>query len=106
MSPKNLWIAALIASPVLIVLPPQAAQAQASFDLRVGRPPPPPREFTPLPPRRGYVATPGYWRWNGRRHVWVDGSYIRERRGYRYAEPRWDQDRDAYRFRRGHWERG
>lgn len=106
MSLKNLWVAALIASPVLIALPPQVAHAQASFNLRVGPPPPPPRVVAEPRGRRGYVWAPGYWQWNGRRHVWVNGSYVRERRGYRYVAPSWDRDRDAYRFRRGHWERG
>ena len=101
---RNLWIAALIASPALLA-PPQTAAAQ-SFNLRIGTPPPPPRVIVEPRPRRGYVWAPGYWKWNGRRHVWIDGAYIRERRGYRYVEPGWDQDRDAYRFRRGRWERG
>ncbi len=105
MSLRSLWIAAFVASPALAALPPQVAQAQTAFNLRIGRPPPP-RVIAPLPPRRGYVATPGYWNWNGRRHVWVDGSYVRERRGQRYVAPQWNQDRGAYRLQRGHWERG
>ncbi len=103
---KKIWIAALIASAPLIALPPQVAHAQASFDLRIGTPPPPPRVIVQPSPRRGYVWAPGYWRWNGRRHVWVDGTYVRERRGYRFVEPHWDRDGDRYGFRRGHWERG
>ena len=105
MSLRNVWIAALIASPLTIALPPQTAHAQAAFNLRIGTPPPPPRVVVQPRARRGYVWAPGYWKWNGRRHVWVDGGYIRERRGYRYVAPGWDQDRDAYKFRRGHWER-
>lgn len=106
MSLRSLWIAALIASPLATALPPQIAHAQASFNLRIGVPPPPPRVFVQPQFCRGYVWAPGYWRWNGRRHVWVDGAYLRERRGYRYVAPGWDQDRDAYRFRRGRWARG
>ena len=99
---KKLLLAALIASPLLMS---QAANAQ-SFDLRIGTPPPPPRVVVVPAPRPGYVWAPGYWNWQGRRHVWNDGHWERERRGYRYVEPAWTPDGDRYGFRRGHWERG
>ncbi len=90
----------------LSAVPLESARAQASFDLRIGTPPPPPRVVVePPPPRRGYVWAPGYWNWNGRRHVWVDGNWVRERRGYHYAAPEWRQDGDRYGFRRGRFER-
>jgi len=100
----SLALAALVAAPLFAALPAEQAQAQASFDLRIGTPPPPPRVVEAPPPRAGYAWAPGYWRWNGRRHVWVDGYWIRERRGYHYVGPRWDPDRDRYRFHGGHWE--
>lgn len=102
---RMLLLAAVLASPLLAVLPMGSAQAQASFDLRIGTAPPPPRVIAPPPPRVGYVYAPGYWQWNGRRHVWVDGRYYRERRGYRYEANRWDRDGDRYRFHRGGWVR-
>lgn len=105
MNTRHLLLAALVASPLMMALPPQAAQAQ-SFDIRIGTPPPPPRVVVaPPPPRRGFVYVPGYWNWNGRRHVWVDGTWVRERRGYHYAAPEWHPDGDRYGFRRGRWER-
>ena len=105
MNARKLLLAAMIASPLMVAMPMQAAHAQASFDLRIGTPPPPPRVIAPPPPRRGYVWAPGYWNWNGRRHVWLDGHWERERRGYRYVEPQWRPDGDRYGFQRGHWER-
>jgi hypothetical protein len=101
---RMLLLAAILASPLLAVLPTEQANAQARFDIRIGTPPPPPRVIEARP-RAGYVYTPGYWQWNGRRHVWVDGRYVRERRGYRWDESRWDNDGDRYRFHRGGWVR-
>lgn len=99
---KKLLLAALIASPLLVT---QVAHAQ-SFDIRIGQPPPPPRVVVVPGPRAGYVWAPGYWNWEGRRHVWREGHWERQRRGQRYVEPAWTPDGDRYGFRRGHWERG
>ena len=102
---RKLLLAAAIASPLFVAIAPTPAAAQASFDLRIGTPPPPPRAVYVPPPRRGFVWAPGYWAWNGRRHVWHDGHWERERRGYRYVPPEWREDGGQYGFRRGGWER-
>ena len=82
------------------------SQAQVVGEIRIGPPPEPRYEVLP-PPRRGYIWTPGYWRWNGYRHVWVRGEYIRIRPGYRYMPPRWERrDEGDWRFRERRWERG
>ncbi|MEP6739295.1 MAG: YXWGXW repeat-containing protein [Caldimonas sp.] len=75
-----------------------------SLDIRVG-PPAPRVELVPAP-RRGYLWTPGYWDWRGRRHVWVGGNWVRERPGYVYAHPGWVQEGDHWRLNRGAWNRG
>ena len=103
MNAKKILLAAMLASPLLMALPPQAAQAQV-FDLRIGTPPPPPRVVEAPPPRPGFVFAPGYWDWQRGRHVWREGHWERERRGYHYAAPEWHPDGDRYGFRRGHWE--
>jgi hypothetical protein len=105
MTLHKLLFAALIALPLSVALPGPAARAQASFDLRIGTPPPPPRVIAPPPPRVGYVWVPGYWRWNGHRHVWIEGRYVRERRGYHYVAPEWVPEGGAYRFHEGGWVR-
>ena len=97
---RKLLLAAAVAAPLFVA---QAAHAQV-FDLRIGTPPPPPRVVVAPPPRPGYVWTPGYWNWEGRRHVWHDGVWVRERRGYHYVAPEWRPDGGQYGFRRGHWE--
>ncbi|PUA18176.1 YXWGXW repeat-containing protein [Glaciimonas sp. PCH181] len=82
------------------------SEAQAQVVVGVGVAPPPPRYEVIPPPRGGFVWAPGFWRWNGRRHVWVGGHYIRARPGYRYYEPRWERgDRGDWRFRERGWER-
>jgi hypothetical protein len=99
---RKLVLAALIAAPLLVA---QTAHAQV-FDLRIGTPPPPPRVVEVPAARPGYVWAPGYWNWEGRRHVWHDGNWIRERRGYHYVAPAWEPVGHEYGFHRGHWERG
>jgi hypothetical protein len=101
MNARKIVLAALIAAPLFAA---QAAHAQ-SFDIRIGTPPPPPRVVVVPAPRPGFVWAPGYWFWNGRRHVWHEGTWVRERRGYHYVAPEWRPDGDHYGFRRGHWER-
>ncbi len=42
------------------------------------QPPPPPVarvEAPGPPPAPGYVWVPGYWDWNGRNYVWINGRY-------------------------------
>ncbi len=73
------------------------------YDVAVA-PPPPQVEVAPAV-RVGFVWAPGYWSWNGSRHVWVGGHYIRARPGYRWRADHWEQRGGRYHFERGHWER-
>jgi hypothetical protein len=68
--------------------------------------PPAPRVEVVPAPRAGYVWAPGYWQWNGHRHVWHNGSWMRERRGYVYSAPAWVEHDGRWEFRRGAWARG
>jgi len=67
----------------------------------------PPRARTEVvpPSRSGYVWTPGYWRWEGRRHVWVPGHWMRERPGYYWVPERWVSKNGRHQFEPGRWER-
>jgi len=83
-----------------------AAPASAiGIDIQIAPPPPPPNVIIP-PPRMGFVWAPGYWRWNGRRHVWVAGHWLRARPGWHWVPEHWVEHRGHYRFVRGHWARG
>ena len=109
MNYKNIVLAVLLttsAASAVLMAPVAQAQVRGSVDIRIGTPPPPPRYESAPPPRRGYVWAPGYWAWDGHRHVWVGGHWERVRRGYHhYAPPGWHQDPDGWRFNRGGWER-
>jgi hypothetical protein len=66
--------------------------------------PPQPRVIVAPPPRAGFVWAPGYYRWDGHRHVWVDGHFIRERRGWHWVPEHWDEHHGRYHFEPGRWE--
>lgn len=89
--------------PVIAAVAALAPPALADVYVRVA-PPPPQVEVIPEP-RLGYVWTPGYWQWRGRRHVWVDGHWVRARAGYRWAPDVWYNDGGRWIYTRGHWVR-
>jgi hypothetical protein len=78
--------------------------ASLSVDVDVA---PPPAVYEQLPPREGYVVTPGYYRFDAdtHKHVWVKGGYERERRGEHYVAPEWREENGHYHFNEGHWDR-
>ena len=88
---------------VLAGMHPGTAQAAIGIDIDVA--PPAPRVIVAPPPRPGFVWAPGYWRWNGHRHVWRDGYWVRERRGYHWVPDGWSSNGGHYHYSRGHWER-
>lgn len=85
------------------LLSPVASQAAVVVDIDVA--PPPPRVVVAPPPRVGYVWAPGYWRWNGHRHVWIEGRWVHERRGYHWVPDAWVAVGPHWHYQRGHWER-
>jgi hypothetical protein len=100
---KTLLAAGLVAAALgMMSIPTCAAPVGIMIDVA----PPPPRVEVLPAPRRGYAWVPGYWNWVGHRHVWVRGTWVRERRGYVYAEPRWMERDGHWEFRRGEWARG
>jgi WXXGXW repeat (2 copies) len=80
---------------------PARGRAYVDIDVR----PPPERVLVVPAPRRGYAWAPGYWRWNGRRHVWVEGRWVRERPGYHWVPAHWEERHNRWHFEDGHWER-
>ena len=55
-------------------------------------------------PRVGFVWAPGYWNWQGHRHVWVKGHYIHERHGHHWVNDNWEQRDGRWHYERGHWD--
>jgi len=71
----------------------------------VDTPPPPPIvEVQPAMPFGGAVWVPGYWHWNGSRHMWVSGRWSARPAGYGWEEGRWEHRGDGKWVQRpGHW---
>ena len=70
----------------------------------IGFAPPAPREEVILAPPAGYVWSPGFWNWSGRRHAWVAGRNIRERQGRHWVADHWEQRGLRWRYEPGHWD--
>ena len=68
----------------------------------VGRPTPV-YEAVPVP-RAGYVWAPGFWGWEGSRHVWHAGNWMPERHGYHWVPDRWAQVHGGWHHEVGHWD--
>lgn len=97
---KKLLIAALLASSLGSITIP------ASSAVVIVREAPPERRAERVPQaRRGYVWVPGHWDWRGNRHVWVKGKYIRNRSGYVYNAPSWEERDGRWHMSRGQWAR-
>ena len=99
---KPLFATALLALSAA-AFAPAVASAQVGVSVVIGNAPPPPR-FESIPaPRSGYVWAPGYWSWNGYRHVWIGGRWEVERVGSYYRPSEWVQDGGGWRFVPGGW---
>jgi WXXGXW repeat (2 copies) len=84
----------------------QTAAAQVRGVVTIREAPPPLRNEAVPAPRRGYHWVPGYWNWQGRRHVWHAGTWVRARPGYAYTNPSWVERDGRWEFQRGRWARG
>ena len=82
-------------------------EARTYVDVGIDIAPPAPREER-IVVRRGYVWTPGYYRWNEgvRQHEWVAGTYVAERPGYVWRPHRWERGPEGHwHFIEGGWDR-
>ena len=69
-------------------------------------PPPPPNEVMPPPPGPPafMVWQPGFWRWNGRRYIWIRGHYARAPYvGAVWLPGHWVMRPRGWVWIRGHW---
>ena len=84
---------------------PLAVQSK-NIDFNVNIAPPAP-VYEQMPVRRGYVVTPGYYRYDHQHHahVWVKSKYERARRGEHYVAPEWREHEGRYGFSQGRWEK-
>ena len=98
---KKLLIAAVMASSLGTIAAPSFADV-----IVVRTAPPPPRTEAIPQARRGYTWAPGHWDWNGRRNVWVKGTWVRDRPGYVYNPTRWEERDGRWTVERGGWRKG
>jgi len=107
MSMRNVLLCASIAlSPVAMPAVAQVYVTPPSVNIHLPVPPPPPR-FEAVPaPRPGYVWAPGYWGWEGQRHVWAPGRHIEARPGHSWVADGWQERDGRHHFAPGRWEQG
>jgi hypothetical protein len=93
----------ILLSALLAAAAATPAMAQISININLA-PPQPQYEAVPvLAPSQ--VWAPGYWAWNGERHVWVRGRPIASREGHRWAPDHWEQRGNGYYRQPGYWVR-
>ncbi|HET7331498.1 hypothetical protein [Dyella sp.] len=85
--------------------PPATAQVSVGVGIHVA--PPAPRYERMPPARRGFIWSQGYWRWEPRAHryVWVPGTWVRARAGYRWYPGVWVRRGPSWYWRDGYWGR-
>lgn len=103
---NTLHIAALLLSIGATAFLPTTASAQVNVNITLGDAPPPPRYEVVPGPRAGYIWAPGYWNWDGGRHVWSSGHWERVRRNEVYVRPEWREEGGRWRFVQGGWRNG
>jgi hypothetical protein len=96
-------ISSVLASLAIILgLAVNTAPASAQVYIRVG-PPAPVVERYGRPPHRGYVWVAGHQQWNGRRYVWVAGSWTAPRPGRAWVAGHYRHDPRGYVWVAGYW---
>lgn len=99
--------AAAISTPAVLApafVSPASAQASLSFGVTIGVPPPAPIYEPVPPPRVGFAWAPGYWYWEGGRHLWAPGRWLAERPGYHWVPDHWAEAHGGWRHEYGHWD--
>jgi hypothetical protein len=98
---RKFAVASLLAASAAIGS--QLAAARVDVDVVIA---PPAARYEAVPaPRHGYVWAPGYWAWNGRKHEWRSGRWMKERHGEHWVAQNWEHRGDRWYFHDGHWDR-
>jgi hypothetical protein len=56
-------------------------------------------------PSERHFWAPGYYRWNGREHVWFGGRWELRREGFEYVAPHWQLVFGRWEYLPGRWVR-
>jgi hypothetical protein len=98
---KLLSATALLALSACVVTPPRVVLPTVTV-----APPPPRVEVIGTPPGHDFFWLPGYWGWQGDRHVWNAGRWEQHRPGEHWVPHRWERDeRGGWRMNEGRWHR-
>ena len=62
-------------------------------------------EFRGVAPSARHFWAPGYYRWNGREHVWVGGRWELRRDGFDFVAPHWVNRFGRFEYLPGRWVR-
>ena len=96
---RNVLLCAVLGlAPVAL---PALAAVNINIDIDVA--PPAPRYEAVPAPRSGYVWAPGYWQWDGQRHVWARGRWVEARPGAEWVADRWEPRDGRHYYEPGHW---
>ena len=74
----------------------------AAAQPRVG-PPPPRAEAPTLQPSPDYVWITGFWKWTGINYDWVDGRWIKAKKGKVWVPGAWEQVGARWVWKPGKW---
>ncbi len=97
---KRTLIAAVLAASFAGI----ATSAAAVVYVRVA--PPEPRVETAPAPRANRTWVAGHYQYRNGRYQWVPGTWVRDRRGYVYNQPRWVESNGRWKYESGSWRRG
>ena len=86
------------AAPTVVYEPPPA---QPEVVVETAPPPPIVEVRPPAPPNATWI--PGYWHWNGTRHVWVGGRWSAAKPGMRWQPDHWVREGNRWKMERGRW---
>ena len=102
----SLLAAAPLSAPTHGIVTLQSGPPVYNQNRPVYLPAPPPARYEAVPrARRGQVWVAGHWQWQGRRHVWKSGYWLKARPGYNYNAPRWEQRGGRWYMDEGRWDR-
>jgi len=88
----------------LLAVGSAAMPAAAQVTINIGVAPPAPLYEVVPAPRSGYAWAPGYWRWEGQRHVWAKGHWMEARPGSYWVADRWEPRDGRHYYEPGRWE--
>jgi hypothetical protein len=81
-----------------------AMLAGGAASAQMGPPPPPPIERYGPPPHPGWAWRGGFYRWDGRRYIWVPGYWVRPPRPAAVWVPgHWVAGPRGWYYVPGHW---